>query len=58
MFATRFELDSGFWGWLANLDFGRIGYGIVAAFVLTWAISVLVWKKGRIEERWGAMIDR
>ena len=58
VFATRFELDSGFWGWLANLDFGRIGYGIVAAFVLTWAISILVWKKGRIEERWGAMIDR
>ena len=57
VFAARFELDSGFWGWLANLDFGRIGYGIVAAFVLTWAISVLVWKMGRIEERWGAMID-
>ena len=58
VFATRFELDGGFWGWLATLDFGRIGYGIVAAFVLTWAISILVWKKGRIEERWGAMIDR
>jgi nickel/cobalt transporter (NiCoT) family protein len=55
--ATRFQLDGGFWGWLANLDFGHIGYAIVAAFVLTWAISVLVWKKGRIEERWGAMID-
>ncbi len=57
VFATRFQLDGGFWGWLANLDFGHIGYAIVAAFVLTWAISVLVWKKGRIEERWGAMID-
>ena len=56
--ATRFELDGGFWGWLAKLDFGHIGYAIVAAFVLTWALSVLVWKKGRIEERWGAMIDR
>jgi nickel/cobalt transporter (NiCoT) family protein len=57
VFATKFQLDSGFWGWLANLDFGRIGYVIVAAFVLTWAVSVLVWKMGRIEERWGAMID-
>jgi len=56
--ATRLELDGGVWDWLSNLDFGRIGYGIVAAFVLTWSISVLVWKKGRIEERWSEMLDR
>jgi len=56
--ATRLELQTGLWGWLATLDFGRIGYGIVVAFVLTWSISVLVWKKGRIEERWNEMIDR
>jgi nickel/cobalt transporter (NiCoT) family protein len=56
--ATRLQLDGGFWGWLANLDFGHVGYGIVAAFVLTWAISVAVWKMGRIEERWGRMLDR
>ena len=56
--ATSLSLDSGFWGWLGNLDFGHIGYGIVTAFVLTWSISILVWKKGRIEERWSAMIDR
>ncbi len=56
--AIRFEGGGGFWDWLATLDFGRIGYGIVAAFVLTWSISVLVWKKGRIEERWSEMIER
>jgi nickel/cobalt transporter (NiCoT) family protein len=55
--ATRLELQNGVWGWLANLDFGRIGYGIVAAFVLTWSISLLIWKKGRIEERWSQMLD-
>ncbi len=57
--ATRFDGGGGgFWDWLATLDFGRIGYGIVAAFVLTWSISLLVWKKGRIEERWSEMIER
>src|SRR5919201_799357 len=35
-----------------GLDFARLGYGVVALFVLTWAVSVLVWKRGRIEERW------
>ena len=56
--AARLQLDGGVGGWLSNLDFGRIGYGIVAAFVLTWSISLLVWKKGRIEERWSELLDR
>ncbi len=50
--ATKFNLTSGFFGWLQNLDFGNIGYGVVGLFVLTWAVSVIVWKKRRIEERW------
>ncbi len=56
--ATKFQLDGGFWGWLSGLDFGHIGYGIVSAFVLTWLISAVVWKKGRIEERWGGLVER
>ena len=44
-------------GQFQGLDFGHIGYGIVAAFVLTWALSVGVWKKARIEERWGRRVD-
>jgi len=55
--SAKFSLDSGFWAWLNNLDFGKIGYGIVAAFVITWAVSVIVWKKGRIEERWGRLVE-
>ena len=52
--ATKLNLNSGFFGWLQNLDFGNIGYGIVGLFVLTWAVSVIVWKKRRIEERWSS----
>jgi high-affinity nickel-transport protein len=55
--SAKFTLNGGFWDWLNNLDFGHIGYAIVAAFVVTWAISILVWKKGRIEERWGSMVE-
>jgi high-affinity nickel-transport protein len=55
--AAKLQLDGGFWGWVNGLDFGHLGYGIVTAFVLTWAIAVLVWKKGRIEERWGQMVE-
>ena len=54
--ATKLQLESGFWTWLAELDFGQLGYGIVALFVLTWAVSVAVWKTRRIEERWTALV--
>jgi nickel/cobalt transporter (NiCoT) family protein len=54
--AQKLSLDTGFWGWLGGLDFGNLGYGVVGLFVLTWAVSVVVWKGGRIEERWGAFV--
>jgi nickel/cobalt transporter (NiCoT) family protein len=34
------------------VDFNTLGYAIAAAFVLTWAGSAVIWKTGRIEERW------
>ena len=43
-------------GFFGSLDFGKLGYGIVALFVLTWALSYAVWKVRRIEERWSAAI--
>jgi nickel/cobalt transporter (NiCoT) family protein len=37
------------------LDFNTLGYAMVALFVLTWAVSAVIWKTRRIEERWGAV---
>jgi high-affinity nickel-transport protein len=37
---------------ISGIDLGRIGYFIVGAFVLAWALSVLIWKVRRIEERY------
>jgi high-affinity nickel-transport protein len=42
------------WPWLDALDFGTLGYAIVALFVLTWAASLAVWKLARVEQRWTA----
>jgi len=44
--------------WLAGLDFGTLGYGIVGLFVVTWAIAYGVWKVGRVEERWSYALTR
>lgn len=48
----RLGLTGPFWNFIAGLDLGSIGYIIVALFVLTWVVSYLVWRFGRIEERW------
>ena len=40
------------WDWIAEVDLGTVGYAAVGLFVLTWAVSLLVWRFGRIEERW------
>ena len=37
---------------IAGLDFGILGYLIVALFLLAWALSVAVWKFGRLEQRY------
>jgi high-affinity nickel-transport protein len=50
--SSRLALSGGFWTWLNGLDFGTLGYVIVALFVLMWATSVAVWKLTNIEERW------
>jgi high-affinity nickel-transport protein len=46
-------LTTGFWARLHALDFGRLGFLLVALFVLTWSLSYGAWKFLRLEERPG-----
>jgi high-affinity nickel-transport protein len=39
---------------IASVDLNSVGYFIVGLFVLTWAVALVVWRLGRIEERWAA----
>ena len=55
--SARLALSGGVWDTLNGLDFETLGYGIVALFVLMWAMSVAVWKVWRIEERWAPARD-
>lgn len=43
-----------FWDWIGGLDLNLIGFVIVGLFFVTWAVALLVWKYGRIEEKWSA----
>lgn len=38
--------------WVASLELGYVGFGIVGLFLLTWAVAAAVWRFGRVEQRW------
>ncbi|MCF1592230.1 HoxN/HupN/NixA family nickel/cobalt transporter [Streptomyces muensis] len=52
--AEKAHLHGAFWDRVAGLDLNVIGYVVVGLFFATWAIALLVWKVGRIEEKWTA----
>ena len=54
-FPTVLDLHGGAWGLLGAIgDFDYTGYIVVGVFVATWLVSWLIWRYGRIEERWAA----
>ena len=46
LIAGKLELHGGFWEWISMLndDFGVLGYVIIAMFVVSWTVSVLVYR--------------
>jgi high-affinity nickel-transport protein len=52
------NLSGGVFDAIAGLDFANLGFVIVGAFVLAWAVSFGVFKLRRVEERWGALVER
>lgn len=37
---------------ISGIEFDYLGYILVALFLITWIVSTLVWKFGKIEQRW------
>jgi high-affinity nickel-transport protein len=54
LFAGQLGWRGAYWNWINNLDLNTVGFVVVGMFVFTWAVAVLVWRYGRIEEKWGA----
>lgn len=52
-----FNLQGGAFDAIANLNFGNLGFVIVAAFVLTWVAAFTFFKVRRVEERWGELVS-
>jgi high-affinity nickel-transport protein len=52
VFANQLNLTGGFWDYALAFNLNSAGYFIVGAFVVVWSIALLLWKYGKIEERW------
>jgi nickel/cobalt transporter (NiCoT) family protein len=58
LLADQLGLSGGFWSWLGGIDLNAIGFLIVGIFVLTWAVALLIWRYGHIEEKWTVQAER
>ncbi|WP_405818335.1 HoxN/HupN/NixA family nickel/cobalt transporter [Streptomyces sp. NBC_01390] len=54
LLADQADLHGPFWDRVSGLDLNIVGYVIVGLFFGTWAVALVVWKVGRIEEKWTA----
>jgi nickel/cobalt transporter (NiCoT) family protein len=57
LIGSELDLSGTLWNWFENVDTNFLGFVIVAMFVTTWAIAFLIWRHGRIEERWSAHLE-
>jgi nickel/cobalt transporter (NiCoT) family protein len=54
LIAHKLNAQGSFWSWLENINLNSLGFIIVALFAATWILALLVWRIGRVEERWNA----
>ena len=50
--SSQLNLTGGVWDWANSVELNTAGYYIVAAFVIVWAIALLTWRYGKVEQRW------
>jgi high-affinity nickel-transport protein len=47
--AGKLGFDEGFWSFIVSLDFGQIGYAVVALLGATSAGAAVLWKTAHLE---------
>jgi high-affinity nickel-transport protein len=57
LLASKLNAQGAFWNWLENIDVNQLGFLIVGMFFAAWILALLVWRLGRIEERWDAPLE-
>jgi high-affinity nickel-transport protein len=53
---TEAHLHGGFWDTMANFNVNVAGFCIAGLFVLVWAVALIYWRLGNVEDRWTANV--
>jgi len=53
---TEFHLNGVFWQAMANFNINVAGFCIAGLFILVWAVALIYWRVGKVEDRWSASI--
>jgi len=48
----KLEITSGPLATIGGLNLNLMGYVVVALFIVTWVVALLVWRFGKVEQRW------
>jgi high-affinity nickel-transport protein len=56
--AREVRAQGAFWSWLENINMSMLGLVIAGMFVGTWVLAIMVWRLGRVEERWRARLQQ
>jgi len=54
--AEKLDITGGPLAAIARIDLNDVGFWIVGLFAATWALALVVWRVGRIEERWSTSL--
>ena len=54
--AAELNLTGALWDWLSRLDFESIGFGIIGMFLVSWLVSVVIWKYRRFGEMYNLKV--
>ena len=54
----QLNLTGFFWDYANEFNLTSAGYFIAGAFVVVWAIALLLWKYGKVEDRWHDMAHK
>lgn len=52
VFAQQLNLTGGFWNYALAFNINKAGFIIVLMFVAVWGAALLIWRYGKIENRW------
>jgi len=52
VFAQQLNLTGGFWDYALAFNINKAGFIIVMIFVFVWVTALLIWRFGKIENRW------